>query len=254
MANPVTTPLTAPVANARVLRVGITVCIDRGKRWRPGYDYLYVSRAYAARVRELGAEPVLLGLDSTPSRVPDYCDALIITGGDDLPRTLADLEQLCGGEALSEAPLGPAEDVERITWDRALLDAFSERDRCVLGVCYGMQLMNLHFGGTLYRDLSVEHAGAIGHGGGGAYTRHALKIVKAGGLWPVHSQQPLTTAINSNHRQAVRDVAPGFVATAMAEDGIVESIERRRLCGVQWHPETDPGSRGVLAAFLALCE
>jgi putative glutamine amidotransferase len=235
---------------SRAPRVGITLCIDRGQRWRPGMDYYYVSRSYAARIREVGGEPVLLGLDSSPERAPQYCDALLITGGDDLPRSLPELDALCVGEVNSaEAPLGPAEDRERIAWDRELLAAFDAQGRAVLGICYGMQLMNLHYGGTLYRDLSTEHTDALPHGGGGNLTRHGLQLGESV-LWVPGDGTVAAPEVNSNHRQAVREVAPGFRATARATDGVIEAIERGPLCGVQWHPESDPGGAALFTAFL----
>jgi gamma-glutamyl-gamma-aminobutyrate hydrolase PuuD len=245
--------------------VGITTCLDRGV-WRAGKDYSYVSRAYAQRVREAGAEPLLLTLDGSAGAAAALCQALIVTGGDDLPRTLPELDTLCAGTAPSEAPLGPPEDPARIVWERELIEAFTERGRPVLGICYGMQLLNLHFGGTLYRDLHSEQIGAGDHGGGGRVTRHALRTVaqsalldsdSEGGNDDVEAARAAqhgagTEDVNSNHRQAVRDVAPGFVVTRAGSDGVIEGFERGGVFGLQWHPETDPAGPRLFRSFAAL--
>src|SRR5690606_26482295 len=116
-----------------------------------------------------GAEPLLLTPDTFPHFAAKLCDALLITGGDDLSVSFNEAESRLG-----EHP----EDAERIAWDRELLAEASELGKPVLGVCYGMQLINLFGGGTLYQRLRDEHPGALDHGGGASTTRHALGSVE----------------------------------------------------------------------------
>jgi len=222
--------------------IGISVCIDRGQRLRAGADYLYVRRAYAEQVRRAGAEPLLLTPDTSPEAAARVCAAFLITGGDDLPVSFAD----AGAESSNSEH---AEDGERIAWERALLARVSMLAKPVLGVCYGMQLINLIHGGTLYRRLTDEHPSAIDHGGGSSTTRHALEVVEAS---PLLSGLASGVEVNSCHRQAVRAVAPGFRVTARASDGIVEAMERPPFYAVGWHPETDASSRCVYDNFVAL--
>ena len=221
--------------------VGISVCIDRGQRLRAGADYLYVRRAYAEQVRRAGAEPLLLTPDTSPSFAASLCDAFLITGGDDLPVSF----DAFGVPAVPDQ----AEDAERISWERALLAELVARTKPVLGVCYGMQLINLFHGGTLYRRLGEEHPGAIDHGGGPHTTHHTLSAVEQS---PLLAGLAAGVLVNSCHRQAVRLVAPGFRVTAVASDGIVEAMERAPFYAVGWHPETDPPSRCVYDNFVEL--
>jgi len=222
--------------------VGITVCIDRGQRLRAGADYLYVRRAYAAELRRAGAEPILITPDTSPRRAAAVCDAIVISGGDDLPTSLS--------ASGSSAP-DHAEDAERIAWERALLGELSVRAKPVLGICYGMQLINLVHGGTLYRNVREQHPGALDHGGGPHTTRHALSAVEPS---PLLSGLSAGVEVNSCHRQAVREVAPGFRVTALTSDGIVEAMERAPFYAVGWHPETDPASTCVYDNFVTLVQ
>jgi len=225
------------------LLIGISVCIDRGQRLRVGADYLYVRRAYAEQVRRAGAEPLLLTPDTSPEVAARACAAFLITGGDDLPVSFE------GAVGFGSAGGEHAEDGERIAWERALLARLATLAKPVLGVCYGMQLINLIHGGTLYGRLTDEHPGAIDHGGGSSTTRHALEVVEAS---PLLSGLASGVEVNSCHRQAVRAVAPGFRVTARASDGIVEAMERPPFYAVGWHPETDPASSCVYDNFVAL--
>ena len=225
------------------LLVGISVCIDRGQRLRAGADYLYVRRAYAEQVRRAGAEPLLLTPDTSPEVAARACAGFLITGGDDLPVSFE------GATGLGAPSAEHAEDGERIAWERALLARVETLGKPVLGVCYGMQLINLIYGGTLYRRLTDEHPSAIDHGGGSSTTRHALAVVEAS---PLLRGIGSGVEVNSCHGQAVRAVAPGFRVTARASDGIVEAMERAPFYAVGWHPETDPRSQCVYDNFVAL--
>lgn len=251
--------------------IAITVSLDRGQRLRPGRDYLYVARAYAERVAEAGGVPILVSPDAAAQDVAERCDGLVITGGEDLPERLTPFvpgegddvdtsRQGSGRRGITDlAPdfqlgeRGVAEDPERIAWDRAVLDAFDRANKPVCGVCYGMQLLNVHFGGSLYLDVGrvpALRAKPVEHGGGGVVTSHALIAEAPSLLW---ASEPLPREVNSSHRQGVNELAPGFVVTSRSPDGLVESIERGSLFGLQWHPETDLGSRAAWRVWVALC-
>ncbi|MCL4684304.1 gamma-glutamyl-gamma-aminobutyrate hydrolase family protein [Myxococcota bacterium] len=215
--------------------VGITVSIDPGVRIRPGQDTLYVGRAYARAVDACGGAPILLPPDLAPERAATLCAGLVLTGGAMLPAAL-------NGAPPGALTPGPAEEAERVAWDLALIDAARTRRKPLLGVCYGMQLLNLRLGGTLYEDLRSVIDTAVDHGGSSRVVAHELVIDRETILGASLGER---TRVASSHHQAVSRLALGLRATAHAEDGVIEAFEGEGLLGVEWHPELDATSRAV---------
>jgi putative glutamine amidotransferase len=228
--------------------IGITPSLDAGRQLRPGVDYVYLNRSYTRAVARAGAAPLVLSPDTPIELCLSQCDGIVLSGGGDLPESFAGPAFASG--AWRDAVPGEAEELERIRWERALLQAFAERGKPVLGVCFGMQLMNLHFGGTLIGDLAKDVVSRLDHGGGGRSATHELSVARGS---PFFAGVPLPAQVNSSHRQGVGDVAPGFTASAWARDGLVEAIEQPGLIGVEWHPESDASGPSVYARFAALC-
>ena len=230
--------------------VAITMCIDRGQRLRPGRDYLYVARAYAACIAHAGGVPLMVGPDASVAALSAAVDGLVITGGDDLPSRLP---PWAGGHpvlpAFETSERGAPEDPERIGWDRAAIAAFEAAGKPVLGVCYGMQLLNVHFGGSLLMDVRTLPS-AMNHGGGSEVCEHDVSIDPSSLLL---TGLPAALSVNSCHRQVVAEVAAGFRVTARSYDAQVEAIERGVLSGVQWHPEQDPSSRLIWRNWVSSC-
>jgi putative glutamine amidotransferase len=207
--------------------IGITVSLDHGERLRAGHDYLYVKRAYAQAVARAGGHPLLVSPELAPAAAAALCDGLVISGGDDIP------PELYGERAAAAAR---PESAERINWERRLLDLFTRAATPLLGVCYGMQLINVHFGGTLVQDIAGADAAALDHGGGGRATSHEVKIAAGSFLAPLFGS---AAVVCSTHHQAVARLAPGFRVAATSPDGVIEAIERDHLLAVEWHPEAD---------------
>ncbi len=218
--------------------VGITVSIDHGKVIRKNLDYFYVKRAYSEAVRRVGGRPVLITPDLDVEGVAELCDGIIISGGDDLPPLLY-------GEQMSS--LINLESEVRIGWERELIDLFSGHERPILGVCYGLQLINVHFGGSLLQDIANNRPGSIDHGGGGRVTSHRIKIHEGSFL-----SAPLGQAatVSSNHHQAIKALAPNFTVAATADDGVIEAIEWNNTVAVEWHPESDVTCDAVYTHFV----
>jgi putative glutamine amidotransferase len=207
--------------------IGITVSLDHGKIIRKSRDYLYVKRAYSQAVKKAGGQPVLISPDMLPEAAVEMCDAIVISGGDDIP------PDLYGEKPAAE--INP-ESLERIKWERRLLDICVPAERPLLGICYGMQLINVHFGGSLYQDISSDLRDAMDHGGQGKVATHQIKIAEKSSLFPLFGS---TAIVCSTHHQAINKLAAQFSVAARSDDGIVEAIECRNTLAVEWHPESD---------------
>jgi putative glutamine amidotransferase len=217
--------------------IGITVGIDPGERIRPGHEYLYVGRAYARAVADAGGTPILLPPDLAPERAVALCAGLVVTGGAQLPAALG------GPEAEHDAELP-----ERIAWDLALIDAARASGTPLLGVCYGMQLLNLRMGGTLHSDLRRAAGAAVDHGGGGRLAWHEIELAPHSVL---RAALGARARVASAHRQAVDRLGTGLRAVARAADRVIEAFEGERLLGVEWHPEQDATAAAVYGWLLA---
>lgn len=218
----------------------------------PLLDVVAVDRPYIARLLEEGATPVIvpIGLDDDAvADLVDVTDGLLLTGGDfDVDPALFD-----------EPPhpklgtLKPA----RTTLELALLREARRRGRPILGVCGGLQLLNVERGGSLWQDLPSQRTSPIGHSQ--TQTKdlvgHGVMVVPGTRLAGLCGDGPL--GVNSTHHQAIKGVGEGLVVSAIADDGLVEGIEDPSLpfcIGVQWHPESMHGDahraiyRGLIRA------
>jgi putative glutamine amidotransferase len=221
--------------------VGVTVCIDSGERFRAGVDYVYLRRDYARALAGVGATPLLLTPEIAPEDAALLCDGVVISGGGDLPRQF-DIEP-------DAPPIAEAERPDRIAWERALLSALEIAAKPVLGVCYGMQLINLHFGGSLLRSVHDEVPGSLDHGGQGGKAEH---LVRREGVSRLLERLPVEFRASSSHGQAIDQIAPGFEITARTSDGVIEAMEREQFFGVEWHPETDATEMPVYGKFVEI--
>ena len=174
------------------------------------------------------------------------CDGLLLPGG-------GDMDPKFYGQARIPACGEP--NLLRDAAEPLLLRAFLAADKPVLGICRGIQVMNAVLGGDLYQDIKpFEH---LPHNDHWAKV-HTVTVRRGTLLSRILGQD--TVLVNSQHHQAVDQVAPGFTLAALSEDGIVEAIEKpdARFClGVQWHPEwlsdADPAMQGLFDAFVNAC-
>lgn len=197
-----------------------------------------LGQRYIRAVERAGGVPVTLAPLREQRLVERYAyllDGLIISGGRDIPPALYGEEAHPQTDALCE---------ERPQFEIALVRLFRELDKPVLGICYGCQLLNVAFGGTLIQDIPSQIGDGLKHRRASAQEPHARHIVniREGSLLHrfLGTRQ---VEIVSSHHQAVKQPAPCLQVTATAPDGVVEAIEledARFFVGVQWHPEMDP--------------
>lgn len=210
--------------------------------------FVFMKSAYVERVIEAGGTPFLLAPTDDDAVVDDYLDTvdgLILTGsGIDVP------SEMYGHE--------PHPEIGRVLPPKTEFEVRLVRRACTralpfLGICNGMQVMNVAYGGTLIQDLPSEKG--VKHTTDDATQPcHGVKL-EAG--TKLHLMVGAIRAdVNSSHHQAVRDVGKGLVIAAVSEaDGIIEGIEDPSLhfaIGVQWHPELIPTHAGSRTLFTEL--
>lgn len=194
-----------------------------------------VNRNYTRVIQRAGHVPFILPYTDRPEQVRammERCDALLLTGGGE------DVDPARYHTKLS--PLTNDVSQERDLFEWLLLDEAVRQHKPILGICRGLQVINVYFGGTLYQDLPTEYANLTAphqspdHRYGVAHPISILPGTRLHDLLQVDRTQ-----VNSTHHQAVRDLAPDFVISAVADDGVVEAIESLVLpvLGVQFHPE-----------------
>jgi putative glutamine amidotransferase len=209
-------------------------------------DYRASVEAVGGRLKELTPA------DALPAAL-DGCHGLLLTGGPDVdPQEYGDAERHATVEV----------DAERDRYELALARDAMARNMPVLAICRGAQVLNAAAGGTLMQDIPSAVPGALNHQHVESKTAlvHEVTVQPRTTLWSVLS--PRLDArhqipVNSRHHQSVKAVAPGFVVSAVAPDGVIEGIEKpdAPFCvGVQWHPENFVVSgdfRGLFEGFVA---
>ena len=164
------------------------------------------------------------------------CSGLIIAGRDrDINPKFYGEEPLEG----LEYPEDPYED----ELDFKLIELFEKNSKPILGICSGLQSLNIYHGGSLKQHID-DHTSKEN------LVRHNIDIEENSF---VHSLYGDKTEVNSIHHQAINRVAEGFKVTAVSDDGTVEAIEKGNLIGLQWHPEVDY-EIDTFKKFLNLCE
>ena len=194
---------------------------------------------YVRAVQLAGAEPVVIDWSGgLRAGALDELGGVLLTGG-------ADVDPMMYGEAPHPA-YEPA-DRGRDAFETELIRQTLERDQPLLAICRGAQILNVVCGGTLWQDIPSQVGTRLAHQVArprdalahtieitGDSRLHRILGPGAGGV------DARSLGVNSRHHQAVRHLAPGFVVSARAPDGVIEAIERpsSRFClGVQWHPE-----------------
>jgi len=256
----------APISDTHRLLIGLSPRILRQVPAELGFKgktLQYFEQSIAHWIMSLGAMIVMIPtverqslIRRTDIAVADYAerlDGLVLQGG-------ADIDPGIYGE--ERAPETGVTDPVRDRFELDLLHAFSTAGKPVLGICRGMQLINVAYGGTLHQDLNAGGAATFAHQSLDLYDehRHALRLDHDSWLGRLYAgTQQLS--VNSIHHQGVKRLGQGLTVDAWSDDGVVECIRdpaRPFMVGVQWHPEFHDirfpellPSQPLLEAFLA---
>jgi putative glutamine amidotransferase len=208
--------------------VGITI----GYSKEP--EFFTLRDDYVRAVEKAGGLPVVLapGRPDDAADLLSRLDGLLLTGG-------ADVDPVLYGEEAHETVTRVIP--ERDAFEIGLCREALRKDRPLLAICRGHQVLNVATGGTLIQDIPSQVSGAFDHDPDRERweTAHEVRILPRTRLREILGAE--TIAVNSFHHQAVRDLGQGLVVSAASiVDGVIEGIEapgRRLAVGVQWHPE-----------------
>jgi putative glutamine amidotransferase len=202
-----------------------------------------IRTAYLEAIRDVGGIGVLLpNRDTDFSAIAAYAchfDGFLLAGGGDLHPSYYQENPISAELAVDEV---------RDRFEFLLCDVIFPTGKPILGICRGMQVLNVYLGGTLYQD--IPHHRNVRHDLIIRPTSHLASVVRADG-WTV----------NSFHHQAIHTVAPTLLVDAHSADGTVEAVRHVThpyLSGVQFHPELmaseDPMARRLFRSFVGACQ
>lgn len=224
----------------------------------PLYDLerqsIWMLPGYVELIEKNGGVPLILPLtenQETLRSAMKLCDGFIFTGGQDIAPELYGEEKkdTCGDVCH-----------ERDTMDIFCLEEALRADKPVLGICRGLQLLNVVNGGTLYQDLETEGFAGNPHQMKPPYNRnqHKVTLVKDSPLFDIFKTEKLS--VNSYHHQAIKKLGKNLLPAAFSEDQLIEAIymsEKTFVVAVQWHPEffaaETPQNKKLMTTFLAHC-
>lgn len=199
--------------------------------------------AMAVMVPAVDADSIVKRSDLDLHDYATALDGLVLQGGNDV-----------APESYGEMPLHDDWHGDRVRdrYEMELVRAFVAAGKPVFGICRGLQLLNVTYGGTLLQDIPTQRPQALHHRVAGKYEHHhhAVEFVPGTHLASLFPDVSRATT-NSIHHQGIKDLAPDFVVEARCpEDGMIEAVRRRGpgfVAGVQWHPEFhDPGDPATL--------
>ncbi len=235
--------------------IGMTVWIapEDGTRVYPTpYTFEYLHRTYSYMIRRAQGVPVLLANAADPEEVDrllGVLDGFLLTGGEDI-------EPGFYNEPVQTKTMELAADRDR--FELMAVKKADELGLPILGICRGIQTLNVAYGGSLFQDLLEQRDRPTGNHsrGGPLYRRyHDVRIDRETRLHEIIGKD--TIKVCTAHHQAIKDVGQNLRVTAhSAEDGVIEAVEvpgERFVLAVQWHPEVlpdDEATRRLAAAFV----
>ena len=229
------------------LKIGLSACFsyaDPQRHLFTGKTLQYIEQSIAHWIMSAGALVVVVPCptgetargDVTLKHYAQWLDGVVLHGGADV-----------WPGHYGEIALRPEWEGDRVRdlYDLAVIEAFEQAGKPIFGVCRGLQIINVAFGGSLYQDIETQVPGALRHRDADSYDRnvHGIEIVPRTRLARLYPGRTLAT-VNSIHHQGIKELAPGFTIEAWSTpDHVPEAIRRTArhgkgyIAATQWHPE-----------------
>ncbi len=226
----------------------------------PQYDYeknrVWIGPNYLEAIRTAGGVPILLPLQVEKDELAtaaNVCDGFLFTGGPDIDPFRF------GEETIKQCGVVVP---ERDKMEENLFQIAMESDKPILGICRGIQVLNVFLGGTLYQDITAQFPSdlSLSHSqqSGNSVLTHSVAIKENTMLHDIISKDFIK--VNSFHHQAIKDVAPSLKVAGVSMDSLVEAVyfpDHKFFLGVQWHPEhlfsTNEDALNIFKAFVKAC-
>lgn len=230
-------------------RIGVTCQRHPGlEGFKRGRPLVVMTMDYLDRVLDAGGSPVILPPILEDPAVLDGLEGLLLSGGEDV-----------APERYGEQPVPELGDVDfmRDAQELPLVLEARARKIPILAICRGLQLINVAMGGSLWQDLPTQRPGPLMHRQTEWVDVPTHKVTFApGSRLEAYAGVP-EMMVNSFHHQGIKDLAPGLVASAWAEDGLIEGFETSDglVAAVQWHPEYFPEgfTANFFGSFIEAC-
>jgi putative glutamine amidotransferase len=226
----------------------------------PQYDYernrVWIGPNYLGAIKAAGGVPILLPLQADKEELEaagKVCDGFLFTGGPDIDPFRF------GEETVSQCGVVIP---ERDKMEEELFQTVVESGKPILGICRGIQVLNVFLGGTLYQDIPAQFPSdlSIAHSqlSGNSVLSHSVLIKKGTLLSEILSKDYIK--VNSFHHQGIKNLAPALQTAGVSLDSLIEALylpEHKFFLGVQWHPEhlysSNEDAFKVFRAFINAC-
>lgn len=216
------------------MKIAVTERIENDELKQPFNKKYYLSSSFQEIFENLNILWIPIVSEKFSEEICEMCDGLLVTGSvhDVHPKYYQ--EQVLSGKEYK---------YDEFPMVKRAVELFSKNNKPILGICAGIQEINVVFGGTLNQRIENHNLRDS--------NKHKIEIKKDSLLYDVYKESNM--GVNSYHKQSVNKIAPGFKITAISSDGVIEAMETEKIIAVQWHPEVVNDIK-LFERFIDMCK